>query len=227
MKILKVRSCVAAALVLTVAGTATAQERPAGLLNSVEVRQLAARAEAADNVRLGVHFTALADLYAADARRHITMSESYAGNARGSIGSGMTAHCKRLADLNTQAAAAARDLASYHEKLAGGIAATAPRDGARFLGGAGAPDPTVQELKTLAAEANTPAQHRALEEYFRMLAKRYASDADEHTALAQAYRGTRLSQAAVHHDRLAALARDEAKEATGAAAMHKSLAGAR
>jgi len=44
-------------------------------------------------------------------------------------------------------------------------------------------------------------------------------------ALAQAYRGTRIAQAAVPHDRLAALARDSAKEATASAKMHKQLAG--
>jgi hypothetical protein len=42
--------------------------------------------------------------------------------------------------------------------------------------------------------------------------------------LAQTYRGTRIAQAAVIHDRLAGLARDEAKEATAAAEMHKGLA---
>jgi len=43
--------------------------------------------------------------------------------------------------------------------------------------------------------------------------------------LAQTYRGTRIAQAAVHHDRLAGLSRDAAKEATAAAEMHKGLAG--
>jgi len=42
---------------------------------------------------------------------------------------------------------------------------------------------------------------------------------------AQAYRGTRIAQAAVHCDRLVTLSRDSAKEATAAAAMHKDLAG--
>ena len=43
--------------------------------------------------------------------------------------------------------------------------------------------------------------------------------------MAQAYRRTRIAQAAVHCDRLVALSRDSAKEATEAAAMHKELAG--
>jgi len=74
-------------------------------------------------------------------------------------------------------------------------------------------------------QANAPADHHALQEYFLALAKRYAAEANDHVAMAQAYRGTRISQAAVHCDRLAALSRDEAKEATEAAAMHKQLGG--
>jgi hypothetical protein len=138
----------------------------------------------------------------------------------------MSLHCKRLADLNTQSATTVRELAAYHEKLSNGVTATPPRDGARFQGGAGAPEPTEKELNALAAKASTPAEHRALEEYFITLARRYTTEANEHVAFAQAYRGTRIAQAAVHHDRLAGLARDAAKEATEAAEMHEALAGA-
>jgi hypothetical protein len=49
-----------AAAFFVVAGAAAAQERPAGLLNNLEVRQLVARAEPGDNARLAVHFSALA-----------------------------------------------------------------------------------------------------------------------------------------------------------------------
>ena len=137
----------------------------------------------------------------------------------------MSAHCKRLADLNTQSATALHELATYHQKLAAGVAATTPAAGARFEAGAGAPPPTEQELKALAARASTPADHGALAEYFSSLAKQYTADANEHVALANAYRGTKIAQAAVHCDRLIALSRKEAKEATDAAAMHKQLAG--
>jgi hypothetical protein len=118
-----------------------------------------------------------------------------------------------------------RELAAYHEKLATGAPATAPRGAGAFEAGAGARKPTSEELNALAKSASTPADHRALEEYFVTLAKREAADADEYAANAQAYRGTRLATAAVHYDRLATLARDSAKEANAAAAMHKGLAG--
>jgi hypothetical protein len=215
----------AAVAALTFAASAAAQDKAPGLLNNLEVRQLVARAEPGDQAQLSAHFTALADRYAAEAKRHISMSQSFIGNPSRNLGTGMSAHCKQLANLNTQSETTVRELAAYHAKLASGTPATPPKDGARFQGGAGAPEPTEKELNALAAKASTPAEHRGLEEYFLTLAKRYTSQANEHVALAQAYRGTRIAQAAVHHDRLAGLSRDAAKEATAAAEMHKQLAG--
>ena len=215
---------IASTAVLAVTATAAAQEKPTGLLNTLEVRQLVARAEPADNARLGVYFVALAERYAAEAKRHRSMSQSFVGNPSRNLGTGMSAHCKRLADLNTESATTARELAAYHEKLASGASATLPRDAPRFHGGAGAPEPTENELNALAAKARTPAEHHALEEYFLTLANRYTTDGNEHVTLAQTYRGTRIAWAAAHHDRLARLARDAAKEASEAADLHKQLA---
>ena len=226
MRLIDFRSLsLVAAAVLTLTASVAAQDRPSGLLNNLEVRQLVARAEPGDQAQLSAHFTALGDRYAAEAKRHISMSQSFIGNPSRNLGTGMSAHCKRLADLNTQSATTVRELAAYHTKLASGTPATPPRNGARFQVGAGAPEPTEKELNALAAKASTPAEHRGLEEYFLTLAKRYTAEASEHVALAQAYRGTRIAQAAVHHDRLAGLSRDGAKEATAAAEMHKQLAG--
>ena len=214
-----------AAVVLGLPGPLVAQGKPSALLNSVAVRDLVTRGEPADHARLAAHFTALGQRYTADARRHTAMSTSFGGNPNRNVGSGMTIHCQKLADLNTRSATTLRELAAYHDKLAAGTPATPPAAGARFEGGAGAPPPTDEELKALAAKANTPAEHRGLDEYFATAAKRYAADADAHTTLAQTYRGTRIAQAAVHHERLATIARDEAKEATAAAEMHRQLAG--
>ena len=216
---------IAAIVVLTFAVSVAAQDKPSGLLNSVEVQQLVKRADPGDNARLAAHFTALADRYAAEAKRHTSMAQSFVGNPSRNLGTGMSAHCKQLADLNTKSATELRELATYHQQLASGATATPPTGGARFEGGAGAPRPTDQELKAMAAKAGTPDDHRALEEYFLTLARRETAEANEHVALAQAYRGTRIAQAAVHHDRLAGLSRDAAKEATKAAEMHKQLPG--
>jgi hypothetical protein len=215
---------IVAIAILTFAGSVVAQEKPSALLNSLEVQQLVKRADPGDNARLAGHFTALADRYAAEAKRHTSMAQSFVGNPSRNLGTGMSAHCKQLANLNTQSAADLRELASYHQKLASGAAATPPAAGARFEGGAGAPAPTDQELSAMAARAGSPADHHALEEYFLTLAKRYAADADQHVTLALTFQGTKMASAASIHDHLARLSRASAKEATDAAAMHKSLA---
>lgn len=226
MRTIQIHSLSFAALAfLGFAGSATAQDKSPALLNSVDVQQLVKRAEPGDNARLAAHFTALAERYAAEAKRHTSMAQSFAGNPSRNLGSGMSVHCKQLAALNTQSATTLRELATYHRGLAAGAAATPPAGGSRFEGGAGAARPTDQALNAMAAKAGTPADHRALEEYFLTLAKRDTTEANEHVALAQAYRGTRIAQAAVHHDRLAGLSRDSAKAATAAAEMHKQLAG--
>jgi hypothetical protein len=215
---------IASVVVLTFAGSVAAQEKPWGLLNSLEVQQLVKRAEPGDNARVAAHFTALADRYTAEAKRHTSMAQSFVGNPSRNLGSGMSAHCRHLADLNTKSATELRELTAYHQKLASGGAATPPAGGARFQGGAGAPAPTEQELNAMAARAGTPADHHALEEYFLTLARRYAAHADQHVTLALTFQGTRMAWVAPVHDHLARLARESAKEATDAAEMHKSLA---
>ena len=226
MRRFQIRSLSLPALALLVfAGSVVAQDKSPALLNTLEVQELVKRAEPGDNARLAAHFTALAERYVAEARRHTSMAQSFAGNPSRNLGTGMSAHCKQLADLNTKSATELRELASYHLKLASGATVTPPAGGARFEGGAGAPVPSEQELKAMAAKASTPADHRALEEYFLTSAKRYTADANEHVATANTYRGTKNAQAAVHCDSVVRLSKAAAKEATDAASMHKQLAG--
>jgi hypothetical protein len=168
----------AAVTVLTLAARVAAQDQPTALLNTLEVQQLVHRAEPADNAHLVAHFTALADRYTAEAKRHGLMAQSFVGNPSRNLATGTSAHCKRLADLTTQSATELRELATYHQKLAIRATAAPPAGGARFEAGAGAPVPTDQELNAMVAKASTPADHRALEEYFLTLAKRYTGDAN-------------------------------------------------
>jgi hypothetical protein len=227
MRTVYIRSLsIAAAVILTFAGSAAAQDKPSALLNTLEVRQLVAHAEPADNLRLSAHFNALGDRYTAEANRHTSMSQSFAGNPSRNLGAGMSVHCKRLADLNTQSATTVRELAAFHEKLAAGAEAVVPAGSEKFHAGAGAREPNDKDLNALAAKASTPADHRGLEEYFRTLARRYEADAKEHATFAGALRGTRIEHGAISHTRLAELARDAAKEANEAAEMHKQLAAA-
>jgi hypothetical protein len=58
------------------------------------------------------------------------MSQNFVGNPNRNLGTGMSAHCKRLADLNIQSGATVRELAAYHDELASGAPATPPRAGA-------------------------------------------------------------------------------------------------
>lgn len=227
MNTLQIRSLSLSALAFLVfAGNAAAQDTSPAPLNTLEVRELITRAEPADHARLGVHFIVLAERYEGDARRHRSMAQAFiAGPTRRTAANSASAHCKRLEQLNLRSAATLRQLAAHHERLAAGTASAAPRGTAGFDSGAGASAPTAEDLGALAAKASTPADHRNLEEYFATSAKRYAADATEHAAMAQAYRGTRIVQSAAHCDRLASLGRDSAKEATEAAAMHKQMAG--
>ena len=221
---------IAAIAVLTFAGSVAAQEKPSGLLNSLEVQQLVKRAEPGDHARLGTHFAALAERSKAEAQRHTSMLQAYTGNPRiTQTAFSMSAHCRRLAELNTQSATTLIELAAHHEKLAAGAPSSAPRDSARFQEGTGAPDPGNKDVSALVANARAASDHRALEDYFSALAKRHTRDADEHAAYAVSWRGmTRVPTAtitAAHCEKFSGQLREAAEEANAAAAMHKQLAG--
>ncbi len=209
------------------APAAAAQESTAGLVSSLDVKQLIASGEPADHARLRDHFTALAARYDDDARRHESMGRALTGNPNRGGGANLSAHCKRLAKLASESAAITRELAAHHERLASGVPSTAPSGGAAFEQGAGAPGPREEQILELASGARTPADHRLLEEYFTDLAARYESESKQHTAMAAAYRGNprgHLASAATHCDRLARTTRDAATEAKAQAGEHRSLA---
>ena len=126
-------------LVLT--GSATAQTRPP-LLNALEVQQFVTRAEPADNARLAGHFTALAERYTAEAKRH-TRWRRVRGEPKPQPGDGMSVHCKQLADLNTQSATELV-ISQLTTGTGGWCHSDAAGAGRRFEGGAGAPRPTDQ-----------------------------------------------------------------------------------
>ena len=160
------RALTTGALVLFTFNTgAAAQEPSSAVLNKLDVQKLVASEQSGDHAKLSAHFTALAERYEAEARQHTAMAQASVGNPSRQMATGMSAHCKQLADLNTKSAGTARELAAHHTKLAAGAPSSAPHDGEGFQGGAGAPYPTKQDLSALAAKAGTTADHRALEEY--------------------------------------------------------------
>lgn len=210
----------------TLIGGAAAQTTESAILHSLQVQELIKRGEPADHARLGVHFAVLAEQYAADATRHSAMARAFIATPTGRTAANSSAdHCRSLERLNLQSAETLRALAAHHDALSEGKTSEVPRGATRFERGEGAPTPTAKDLSAMAVKAVTPADHRGLAEYFDTAAKRYTRDANAHIAMAQAYRGTKISQAAAHCDRLAMLTRESAKEATAAAAMHRELAG--
>ena len=122
----------------------------------------------------------------------------------------------------------ARELATFHDKLAAGAPATRPADPSHLEHGTGAP--TVMsdaQLQQLITNARTPADHGKLVEYFTSLATKYSQDADSHAAMAVGYRGNQRSgmiSAVAHCDRLVQQARNAAAEAKALAAEHQALA---
>ena len=207
---------------LAIANAAAAQDSST-LLSSLQVRQHVSSAQPADHALLRDHFVALAGRYTADAGRHTAMAAAYVGNPNRGSAASPGAHCRRLTALATESAATVRELAAHYGRLAEGIPSVAPRDGARFEAGEGAPQPTDQELRHASAAARTPADHRGLEEHFAALAARHTAEADEHVAMARAYRGNanrRGGDPGVHCDRMAKQSREAAEEARGVAAEH-------
>jgi hypothetical protein len=220
------RFALTAVAILASAAIAAAQA-PSGVVNKLEVQKLVAAGTPEANATLAGHFNALADTYTADAARHKGMAQAYRANANRSIVTGAADHCERLAKLATESAATAREMATYHQQLLAGGSATAPKNTGRLHSGEGAPEPNAVDLHHLAMAAGTPADHRSLEEYFTTLANKHLATADDHVRMAQAYRaGVRKgsNDPAAHCDRLAKLSRDAAKEATGAASLHRQLA---
>ena len=210
---------------------AAAQTTQSGILTNLEVQQLVTRGDPADHARLRGHFTALADQYEADARQHNAMARAFLQNPGRRVAANRSGdHCKRLEALATQSAATVRELAAHHANLAAGVTSTAPDNSARFEAGEGARvvEAHDKEIHDLAAKASTPADHRAIEEYFESVEKRYNAAANEHATMAQAYRvapNRRGGDPAVHCDRLVKLSREAAREASAVAAEHKQLAG--
>jgi hypothetical protein len=212
---------IAATFIALGATTALAQPPASSLLNDLELRQLVARSEPADHARLAWHFNLLAERYTADAKRHASMA--LGAGAQSGRQPGLAVHCKQLASHDTELAATARELATFHVQAGQGASSAAPADSGKLTAGAGARRANDEELAAFADKAAASNDHRALADYFSTMAQRYTDQAKSHASMASAYRGTRSAPAAVHCDRLVQLARDAAKEARAAADAHSAM----
>jgi hypothetical protein len=231
MKTFLVRLVVLAALAaLTPASKLIAQGPQLAVLNEADVRQLIVRGEPADHARLSAHFTSLAQRYTADAKRHESMGQAFAGNTKlAHIATSQREHCRQLSARNLESASTLRELAAHHTKQAAGVPSDPPKGSERFERGAGATVPSDAELTRLAATAEAPADHRALEGYFTTLAGRYEQEAKESTTYAASWRSLSsknpsASGLAANWDRLARQQRAAATEARAAAGTHKDQA---
>ncbi|MDO8793115.1 MAG: hypothetical protein Q7J25_00675 [Vicinamibacterales bacterium] len=192
-------------------------------MTTADVQQLITRGQPADHARLSAHFTAMADRYAAEAKRHASMQPAFAGNSKlAHLAVSQAAHCKQLAARNQESAGVLRELAAHHSKEAAGAASTAPAGSERFQGAVQVPSDT--ELTKLAASAGTAADHSRLAGYFSTLAAQYERDARDSTTYASSWRKeTRNSSStalAARWERLAKQQSESATEARAAAAMH-------
>lgn len=213
-----------------VAGTAAwAQDE---VLATIDVKRLVQSAQPEDQARLRDHFAALADRYAAEAREHTAMARAFVANPSRRVAANRSSeHCQRLADLAAQSAETVRALAAHHGRLAAGLPSAPPDDSARFQAGEGAEVAWEHDkaIHDLAANARTAADHHALEAYFVDIEKQYTRAANEHLAMAQAYRAApnrRGGDPAAHCDRLVRLSREAAREAQALAAEHRHAADA-
>ena len=218
---------VAALAALSFTPLVVAQGQAPAPLSETQVQELIARGQPADHARLRAHFNELAEQSAAEAKRHASMQQSFAGNTKlAHMATSMAAHCKRLQDLNQTAAATLRELATEHGTLAAGAVYEPPQGGTRPQVDKGVPSDN--ELASLAANATSAADHRKLEQYFVALANRYDRDAANHVAYANSWRATTkvptAQTIASHCDRLASQFREAEKEARAAAEMHKDMA---
>lgn len=98
----------------------TPTPHPAMPMAQVETVELVVTARtAAEHGTLGKQFAAEAARYTQDAERHAAMAAAYRANPN-RRGAEPAIHCDRFAQQMRDAAAAARELANYHERLAAG-----------------------------------------------------------------------------------------------------------
>lgn len=220
------RLTVAAIASIAVATVAAAQQ-PSAVLNSLEVQKFVAADTPIANLRLAVHFNAVAARYLTDADRHKALATAYIANAHRSVATSAGRHSERQAAIATERAAAAHALAAYHVDLARGRLPAVPKGAAALQAGRGAPEPTAEQLHKLALSARTRTDHLALQEYYMNVAGKRAAEADEHLRIATGYRAAvrkGVWDPATTRERLARLARKAATRATEAANRHRQLA---
>jgi hypothetical protein len=198
---------------------AWSQEASVERLTVADVGRLVPRAGAPEHVRLVQHFSALADWFAAESKRHETCACCQGMHTEHAACTHACPHCQKLVVLNAHLDLTARALSAYHQRSVLGRMLPVPSAPV----GVEAHAPTAEDLGAFRVTIDQLDGHRAMAAAFTALAGRYDRQVEAHTALAGAYRAARLGTAAAHCDRLVTLARDAAREARAAAQMHARL----
>jgi hypothetical protein len=193
-------------------------------LNALQVRFLVLRGELDDHRALSGHFRSVAADFAAGARAQEEFARTFPGNPNRYTAVPAGDRARQRAAAQRRAAAVVSALATYHAMAAVGLPFEAPADAAAYWAGAGAAEPTRDQVRDVERQARLPREHRDLAEYFTSVSREQLAAAASHEAHAAAYRGTRIAQAAAHCERIAAAARREASWASGRSVMHTQLA---
>ncbi len=221
------RSFSYAVAILAVWTPAIAQVPEPRVLDTVQVRQLVARGQVDDHLRLSAHFDALHGAYASDAFRHAAMATLPPFAKGAEVASAQ--HCRLLAREKGQEATIVQQLAAHHARLADGIPSDAPSGAAPYEAGKGALAPRPDSLSVAAATAFTQTDHAVIVDHYARLAERYSAESVEHAATAQAWRRltAKVPSAAATAERCNRIAeelRQLAIDAGATASEHRALA---
>lgn len=200
-----------------------AQER----LSGKQMEALVAKASTpAEHAQLKQHYLDMVAIYTADADAYTTMVKAYKrhqGQASQPASGDPAAQMERIAQRAREAAATARELATYHERLSAG----APKSDAKMPRPHPAMPMAQVEVVQLIETAKTPADHQKLSRQFAAESVRFTEDADRHAAMSAGYRANPNrggENPAVHCDRFVQQVREAAAIARDLAAYHERVA---
>lgn len=200
-----------------------AQDQP----TAGQMKELAAAPSTpAEHSSLRQHLLDMAASLSADADAHATIAAGYRrkpGNSNRATDEDLAGHCDRIAQRAREAATTARELASYHGRLAGGVPKSELKVPANRV-----PLPMADvQVQELIVNAGTPAEHLKVSKQFAAEAARYTAEANRRAAMAPGYRSnaTRPDEnPGIYNARFVQQMRSAADAAQALAAYHARLA---
>lgn len=196
-------------------------------LSAKQMEALVAKASTpAEHAQLRQHYLDMVAIYTADADAHVAMAKAYRrnpGNLNRPAFGDPAVHIDRIAQRARDAAATARELATYHERLSAGASKSEIKTPITHP----VMPMAVVEVVELIVTAKTPAGHGKLSKQFAAEAARYTAEADRHAAMAAGYRANpnrRGGDPSIHCDRFVQQMRDAGTAARELATYHERVA---